>query len=377
MKSKDGQFSILIPDGESRMLIYIVNCLSLKKDVKIYVMSNQKYIASRYSRHVHNFSFYPKVDKKILWIKNINEELKKHNIDIIMPIYTDGIKTIIEYKKKIDSSCKLCFLPSFENFKIANNKGLFAKHLFNSYLPSPKSLLFEASKLSNLNSLNFPILIKPLESIGGGSGFYLFNSKTHIIKYLKTNKLKTKYLAQEYIKGYDIGCSVLCKSGNILTFTIQKATLNNDNPFAPLLGVEFLYDEKVYQIVSRLIKSLNWSGVAHIDMRYDEESREVKIIEINPRFWGSVEASLIAGINFPYLYCLASLDKNLKNSKYKHLEFLHLRGIVKSLKKDINLILDISFLLNNTPLKFALNDPIPIIFKSIQMMWVKIFKIQI
>ena len=62
------------------------------------------------------------------------------------------------------------------------------------------------------------------------------------------------------------------------------------------MGVEFLYEDKLLKSVMILIKPLNWSGITHIDMRYDEKTNNFKVIEINPRFWSSIEASLFAGV---------------------------------------------------------------------------------
>jgi len=67
------------------------------------------------------------------------------------------------------------------------------------------------------------------------------------------------------------------------------------------VGIEFVYDERVVQVVERLMRLLNWSGVAHIDLRFDQDEDEIKVIEINGRYWGSLLGSLNAGINFPAL----------------------------------------------------------------------------
>ncbi len=137
----------------------------------------------------------------------------------------------------------------------------------------------------------------------------------------------------------------------------------NSNPFKPLLGVQFVYEEDMYKIIERLMKSLNWSGVAHIDLKYDIENKTFKIIEVNTRFWGSLDASLIAGVNFPYLYCLATLNENFELPQYNRVNYLNLKGIGKRIMKDRSTLFDLNFILKNTPVGFALKDPLPTIFK--------------
>jgi hypothetical protein len=79
--------------------------------------------------------------------------------------------------------------------------------------------------------------------------------------------------------------------------------------FRPPGGVEFVHDERVIGVVRELMAAVRWSGVAHVDLRYDSNTGAVNIIEVNPRFWGSVLASLHAGVNFPHLACLAALGR--------------------------------------------------------------------
>jgi len=357
------KISILIPDGESYLLIYVINSLSQIKDIDIYIMSNQKYNYMRYSRHIHHFSFYPKVNDTKCWINNISNELTKYNIDVIMPIGELGIEALIKDKENLTSKDKLCLLPDFSNFKKADNKWDLVQHLSLNDIPFPKSIIYSKVDFLEIDKLNFPVISKPILDSDGGEGVCLFNDKVELQNYLFNNQFENKQIIQEYVKGYDIGCSVLSKSGNILAFTMQKATLVNTNPFRPLLGVKFVYEEDLYRIIEKLIKSLNWSGVAHIDLRYDVENKIFKVIEVNPRFWGSLDASLSAGVNFPYLYCLATLNKDFKPLKYKHIEFLNLKGLAISILKNIFLIFNVKFIMNNTPVKYALKDPLPTIFK--------------
>jgi len=108
--------------------------------------------------------------------------------------------------------------------------------------------------------------------------------------------------------------------------------------------------------IENLMRSLEWSGVANIDLIYDTNNDVFKILEINPRFWATLDASLTAGVNFPYLYCLASLGEKIEDIKYNFLEYLSFKGLVKALRADKRLIFNFYFIFNNTQLRFVLND---------------------
>ena len=50
---------------------------------------------------------------------------------------------------------------------------------------------------------------------------------------------------------------------------------------------------------SRLIKALNWSGVAMVEFKLNPDSGEFCLMEINGRFWGSLPLAVTAGADFP------------------------------------------------------------------------------
>ncbi|WP_179346371.1 carboxylate--amine ligase [Winogradskyella ursingii] len=365
-KSKQNIISVLIPDGESHILLYVVNCLAQIKHIDIYVMSNTKYHPMRYSRYIKKFTYYAETSSDLDWIENINKEVKRHSIDVVMPIFESRIKTLIQYRSKIIQQDQLGLLSNIEDYETAFNKNKLTKHLEANQIPYAKcTLVTSFADLDKVNGLKFPVIIKPVEGYGGGQGIFKFDSKDELLAHFKKYPMIYNNIVQEYVQGYDIDCSVLCKDGQILAYTIQKGNMIGTHQFSPQFGVQFQYNKKLIDTVKHIMKSLNWSGVAHLDMRYDAHTDQYKAIEINTRFWVSLEASLLAGVNFPYLYCLSSLDKEFIAPEYKVIDFLNLKGLIKQIKKDKRFIVKFNFIRNNTPLKYSLSDPIPTIYKWI------------
>ncbi|MEN3324167.1 ATP-grasp domain-containing protein [Mariniflexile soesokkakense] len=359
MKKNKKQFSILIPEVDSNLLLFVINCLSQIKEFKLFVIVNKPFEEIKYSRNISHYTYYPKFSDETKWLSSIEKEVNEHNIDIVMPINEYGIQTLIKHKNNISYASKLVLLPSIESFIISNNKGLLWKHMITYKIPCPDTFLYNKNEFHSENLLEYPLLIKPLEGFGGGEGIHIFKNKEELNNYYSSNKNKYPYLIQNYIDGYDIDCSVLCENGEVISYTIQKGILFGEHAFAPKAGLEFLYEPDLLEVVKDLMKTLNWSGVAHIDLRFDNKDKKFKVIEINPRFWRSVEASEIAGVNFPYLYILKSLNEEFEIPKYKEIKYLDLLGLKKMIKKNIFFLFNTRFILNNTPIKYYLKDPIP------------------
>lgn len=355
-------FSVLIPDGESLLAVYVINCLCLVNNIKTYVLGDTKKLAVKYSRHVHHYSYYPKTDNPLDWITRINKEVETFKIDLVMPISEVGLETVIKYKKNLSQN-KLVILADITNFQMANNKRLLAEHLSVYNIPHPKTSKWSTDISAQTKVLNFPIIVKPIEDTGGGKGVVLIKDEKEFSIYAQSNTDAKERIVQEYIVGYDAGCSVLCKEGSILACTIQKAVMLEKDPFKATLEAEFFYDEGLMNTVTQLMKSLNWSGIAHIDLRFDQNSNSFKVIEINPRIWGSLNASMAAGVNFPHLHCMASFDQAFEVPEYDHIRFLNLKGLFLKIFKNVLTLFKFKYILNQTEMKFVVNDPSLIFWK--------------
>lgn len=352
--------NILIPDGSSTWAMSVVNCLSHINNYKLFILSDKKRTATKFSRYTSYYRYYKRTTDEA-WIQILNTEIEANKISVIVPIAEEEIRFFIKYADKISTSAKLIPLPKANSFETAIDKLKLSEFLKQQQLPHPKSGFFDSTQSSfeeQLQAFELPILVKPLHD-KGGDGILKFASEKKFKRYLRHKTL----FVQEYISGYDIDCSVLCLNGEVLTYTIQKGNLLGHSPYAPQLGLEFLQNEAVINVVKQLMAKLNWSGIAHIDLRYDQQANNYKVIEINARFWGSVEASKVAGTNFPQLVIEMALGKSVSYQPYAHIKYLRFKGFLKSVKRQPSLLMNINFILNFTEAKSVLKDPLPTMYK--------------
>lgn len=66
-------------------------------------------------------------------------------------------------------------------------------------------------------------------------------------------------------------------------------------------------DPAVLAGCERLLDALDWQGVAMIEGKRDLESGAWRVMEINGRFWGSLQLAIDAGVDFPSLLMRALL----------------------------------------------------------------------
>ena len=358
--------NILIPDGDSTWALSVLQCLSHSDGINTFVLSNKKRTAVKYSKYTANYTYYERPDDSG-WVAIINSEIEKHSIAVVVPVAELEIFFFIKNKDQISRAVKIIPLPNLKDFEIAINKrqlGDFAK-AHNIPHPSSFYIASETDKHRVLSQIHFPILIKPL-SAKGGDGIDKINSRAEFQNYLE--RTNVALYAQEYIEGYDIDCSVLCLDGEILSYTIQKGDLKGHHDYAPQLAFDFFKNQEVYDLAKLTMSKLNWSGVAHLDMRYDTKTSGYKLIEINARFWGSIEGSLFAGINFPREIVRLALNQGVINKEAGDFHYMRLKGVVKSIRKNPLFIFKKDYLMNNTEAKTFFKDPLPMFYKFTEWM---------
>ena len=58
------------------------------------------------------------------------------------------------------------------------------------------------------------------------------------------------------------------------------------------------------------LKENHWVGPVHMDILYDINANVPRLLEINPRFWMSLNLSIRSGVDFPYLLYQEAIGKN-------------------------------------------------------------------
>jgi predicted ATP-grasp superfamily ATP-dependent carboligase len=360
MSSRTQPVKILIPDAHDPLMWGVLSCFSDISNIKLYVMSELEYIPIRYSRYINKFYYSPPFDETLDWINRINDLVLKHQIDVVFPLFVTAIRNLIKFKNHLIKPEAFLIPDSLEHYDIANNKGLLADCIKELDLPRPKHWHIDKSEpLKNLDDINvFPILLKPTLDSGAGRGIVKFNDKNALVSYLEETELNTPHFLQESIDGYDMGCHLLCKEGEILAVAMQEGFLFSKKPFTPQAGMNMIFEDAVFEQAKKLMKALNWSGLADLDLRYDNKSGTFMIIEINPRAWITILGPNTAGVNFPWLYCKAVIGEKFDIPEFSRSPYYNRLGLRLALAKNPLMLFRLNILWRYTPIKYQLKDPI-------------------
>lgn len=117
----------------------------------------------------------------------------------------------------------------------------------------------------------------------------------------------TALLVQEYVPGDTHDVCALFRDGEPKALLTQRRL----KMYPPNGGIgiynETTDDPEIKELASVLLRELRWHGPAQVEFRRDKGGTP-KLIEVNPRFWGTLDLAIRAGINFPLLTCKLAAD---------------------------------------------------------------------
>ncbi len=356
--------SVLIPDGEHPLALRVIRSLGFSRRVTVDVMTSDRWLPARFSRFCRRCHFTtarlaePERGPAIL------DALGQAPVDVLLPVSVEGIRLVLAQRQALASHAALPPLPDSATLETANDKTALHRLARCCRVPVPPSLVFpdDVPEPEALRGLAYPVLLKPA-AWDGGQGFRLFHEPRSLATFLEADPAAptgARYLLQSYLPGSDFGLNVLCRQGSILAFTVQKNPLRVSPPFGPAAGIHFVRDPEPLEIGRRLLSALRWDGVANLDMLRCAATGETMLLEMNPRYWRTLIGSLCAGVNFPYLACLAALGRPLPPTEYRTIAYAE-RSVAfrEALRAAAGRALLPGFCLANTSLSATLKDPLP------------------
>ncbi|HYG47795.1 MAG TPA: ATP-grasp domain-containing protein [Allosphingosinicella sp.] len=106
-------------------------------------------------------------------------------------------------------------------------------------------------------------------------------------------------VAESFFPGIGVGLSVLAREGRIL-FAYQHRRLHESSETgASTKRVSEAADPAMLAAAETLAAAARLDGVAMFEFRLDRRTRRHVLLEVNPRFWGSLPLAVAAGADFP------------------------------------------------------------------------------
>lgn len=165
--------------------------------------------------------------------------------------------------------------------------------------------------------LPFPVVLKPSRSVVEDGGRRAKTSVVHAAdadQYLAALRAipRAAYplLIQQRIVGPGAGVFLLVWDGKPLAaFGHRRLREKPPSGGVSVYRESAPVDEQILDLSLALLARLDWRGVAMVEYKLDARTGTPFLMEVNGRFWGSLQLAIDAGVDFPVLLVAAALGQ--------------------------------------------------------------------
>ncbi|HTY09436.1 MAG TPA: hypothetical protein VMF88_00060 [Bacteroidota bacterium] len=257
-------------------------------------------------------------------MKDIFRLLEKYTFDVLVPIGFPVTHFVAKHQIEISQYAKIV-VPNIESEEIACDKFNIQKIAMNVGVPTPKTFLIKNTEdiADAIKEVGLPIIIKGRRESGKG---IVATANSKVEAFHQFYSLVEKYdlaqddypIVQEFIHGWGCGFFAIYEQGECKRIFMHRRI----REYPPTGGVSCCacsFNDPHLELYGRkLLDALHWNGVAMAEFRYDESKHDYSLIEVNAKFWGSLELALAAGADFPADYVKIATGQELDyTSEYK------------------------------------------------------------
>lgn len=308
---------ILLTDGQQRKTLAAVRSLG-RRGVRAYVSEETPWATAAFSRYCAGGFVSPNAGKKpeeyFVWLKNT---LEKERFEVLLPMDDCSMEVVMRYRGSLEKLCKLP-VPDRGSFLAGSDKARSVQAALEAGIECPETIVVESlDKLSPAASaLRFPVIIKPRKSSGSRGILKVDRREDLAGSYKKVHSRFPFPVIQEYVgpgEKYDV-CLLFNRRSELKASFVQKEIRCFPLEMGPSTVQESVWRPDLVEKASRLMRGLNWYGVAEVEFMVDPVDGREKFMEINPRFWGSLHLSILSGVDFPWLLYRLAVDGDVEDA---------------------------------------------------------------
>jgi predicted ATP-grasp superfamily ATP-dependent carboligase len=308
---------ILVPDYLGKQMRAGIRALSGQGD-SIDMAWNIPRIRSVYAQNYFTITSSQKDDAK--YIEDIISLYKRNSYEMILPFGNASYYAVSKHSERLISEDIKFMAPDYDTFTIAHDK--FKTIQFCKKLGIKTPELFTDYKESDIESIanhvQYPVVIKAKSGVGIFTGLRYANNKKELLDYYNEvssfNAVTGAFnyeapMIQEFIPGFIHDACTLTNRGHVIAVLTQRRHLMY--PIYGGVGAVNVttHEKKLSDLARQLLEEAKWHGPAQVEFKLDERDKEYKLIELNPKLWGTLDLSLKVGYNFPAMIRDILLEK--------------------------------------------------------------------
>lgn len=245
------------------------------------------------------------------------EEITAHasRTDVLVPVTEPSLLAVLPRVETLP--CTVPF-PDADTFQRASDKAWVAEAAAAVGLAVPRQLVIESHDVVP----DLPVaeseswVLKPSRSVTGGLKLSVSYARggNGLLKAIGSLAPQAfPLLVQQRVEGPGAGVFLLRWKGRILAaFAHRRIREKPPSGGVSVLRESVRLDPRLLEGATKLLERLDWKGVAMVEFKVDARSGTGYVMEVNGRFWGSLQLAVDAGVDFPRLLVDAALGHDVR-----------------------------------------------------------------
>ena len=297
--------SVLVTDGHFRKALAVVRSLG-RRGVPVTVGERTFLNTSFFSKYCAKRLVYPSPRRfPNQFIEFLLNEIKKNRYECLFPMEEETLLLTAKYHSEISTYTHL-LISDLKRIEFVRDKRNLMQFAEANGIPIPKTHYLPPTQ-------SLPpwgggegegYVIKPRISSGSFGIAYVKKKEDLIASYQRVHERYPLPMIQEWIPDGEgvYGLSALLdEASNIKAAFVHKKLRTYPVQGGPSTLREGVEHPQIMELGLSLLKSLNWVGIGMVEFKVDPRDGIPKLMEVNPRFWGSLQLAIVSGVDFPYL----------------------------------------------------------------------------
>jgi predicted ATP-grasp superfamily ATP-dependent carboligase len=301
--------TILLTDGQQRKTLSAARSLG-RAGHRVLVAEVTRWATARFSRYVAKGLVCPDPATEPQRFRHwLNRTVVAEQVDCVLPMDDHTTELVIQAAARLGAAV---LVPTPAQFALARNKGATMTLAREAGVRAPWSAQWappsavadadlEAWLTGQAEGAEWPLVVKARHGSGARGIRPVANLFELLQAYREIHAVDPHPLVQACIpqgRKFDV-CLLFDRSGHLVTSFVQEELRGYPLWGGPSTLQESVERPDLVDLALRLLAPIGWCGPVEVEFMEDPRTGEPVLMEINPRFWASVDLAVRCGVDFP------------------------------------------------------------------------------
>ncbi|MGZ8393786.1 MAG: carboxylate--amine ligase [Nitrospira sp.] len=303
------QRGVIVTDGNERSALAVTRSLG-RRGIPVYVGAENGRSLAGMSRYCQGSFVYPSPwESPERYVACIIEHAHLHDAAALFPMTDLAVELLGTPEVRVHADFAIP-IPSLEQYHALSDKYRLMQWAQSNGIPIPETHFVVGGDVSPiLPSLDrWPVVVKPGRSLVRARGAvkktsvqYARNADELCRLYAEHAELREPSLIQSRVVGHGEGVFGLFEGGQARAlFAHRRLREKPPSGGVSVLRESIALPEPMTKYAQMIAESVHWHGVAMMEFKVDRQGVPY-LMEVNGRFWGSLQLAVDSGIDFPWL----------------------------------------------------------------------------